>query len=241
MYYKGTYHCDLWRDDYCPRCAAYRSTKYKKQMQKAFVRASEDGRKLKKITVDKSGARSLCAKLKKDEYQRLPQDDDKIVFLVDSDKNTDGVGESEELSWEALDEIDWDALVQTPDNQRITGSLGRKASTIDDDEVEIKAPRFTVHPQTTPEQEIEALTKTFEETLHLNPQTPEELEAALEERTKIFVAKLKEAGGKLLHRVNHGPMKVKISRISWEVEYTDYMIRDMVHVENMPPEIPLVA
>jgi len=240
-YYKGTYHCDLWRDEFCPRCSAWRSKKRKRQIKKAFAEADADGRTLKRIVADKKGAKSICAKLTKDEYQRLPQEDGTVVFLVDSEKDISNTGQVEELTWDDLDEIDWDKLVQTPDNQRITGGLGKKASALADDEVEIKAPRFVVHPHTTADQEIEALTETLEETAHLNPQTAEELEAALEERTNVFIAKLKKAGGKLLHRVSHKTIKVRISRISWRNSYTDYMIEDMVHVDNMPPEIPLVA
>lgn len=247
-YVKGHYHCGLWRDGFCPACAKYRSTRARRQAQKALVKAMHDNdRLLKRVVTDEAGAKSLCAKLKKDEYQRFPQEDGSYIFLVDSDKDVDATGEAEELCWDDIEEMDWEQLIQTPENRRITGSLGKQPDGLKEEQVIIKAPVFTVHPETTPEQEIKALQATFEATKHLDPQTPEELEEALKERTETFKTELKKVGGKMLHRISLREQKVYMGNVAWNNSYTCVLsnIENMVRVEENEeddiPDAPLVA
>jgi len=241
-YAKGTYYCGLWRDNFCPTCARYRARKARALAQKALARSIDNERSLKKITTDESGAKSLCGKLKKGEYQRYPQEDGSYIFLVESDKDVDATGQVEEVSWGGIENIDWDEVIQTPENRRITGSLGRKADAPNEHEATIKKPVFTVHPDTTKEQEIKALKETFTKTANLSPTTPEELEEALKERTEVFIKELKAAGGSLLHRVSFKETKVPIMGISWNKgsTYDLSTIEKMVQVDEEEPEIPLV-
>jgi len=233
-YKKAQYHCGLWRDAFCPSCTRYRAKHFMGQVQNAVYCAKKDNRVIRRVDTDESGSKSLCAKLKKGQYRRFPQEDGSYIFFVDADSDKvegaelEVLGKVEEVSWDATECMDWEKVSATPPDRRVTGSIGKKKEIMDDDEALIQVPNFTVHPDTTEGQEIEALLKTFEETKDLNPTTAKELEEALQKRTKVFVKHLRKLGCNLLHKVHNKTEKVKISHICWNHVYDLSAVQSMV-------------
>ncbi len=234
-YKKGQHHCNLWRDEFCPSCFNHRLKYYKGQIQSSVYRATQEGRFVKMVTVDEGEARFICARVKKEDYRRFPQEDSTVVFFIDSED----VDIGEPVIWADTEDseiIPWEQIIKTPKNRHATGTMGKDLDVLEEGEALIKNPDFTVDPSTTEEQEIKALTATFEQTKQLNPETPEELETALKERADVFVKELAKAGGKLLHGVKFKTEKVKISLVQWIHVQDLFDIQRMVYGENWVPD-----
>lgn len=193
------------------------------------------------IPLEDPQADDLIAMLNKDQYLRLPafkvpaKRDDKYkgtgaLFFVRTDE-----AETLLAGNKAVQFIDdpyevpegfpytWDELTNTPDGKRPSGSLGREPEkeskgdgADEEEEVKVDVPILSIEKQNEGVIESIMMQAVFE-TKDLDPQTTEELEAALEERTDKAVELLKARGIAVLHR---GTMSrnIKISVMSWTLK-----------------------
>lgn len=211
------YFCDCWRNQLCTSCFDSRKDYLLGRAHSAVMEARKDNKRLiRKMEVSKKDGNKLARKLSKDEYVRLPLEDDLDLFLIDSDDFDGG----EEITYDEVTKLDWDKLTDTTKGRNVSGHLGKPKDTDDDDDVElISVESVVLHSDTTREQEQIALEAVAEKTGDLDPKTAKEVEKAIFKRTKVYVAALRKAGGKILG-MRTITIKCRTSCIDWK-RYTE--------------------
>ena len=187
------------------------------------------------MTLDDRAAQIIKA-VTKDDYLRLPSDNGGALFYnIDAcePEFTDYVQIETALGIPA--EFDWDDLTNTSEGSRPSGNLGkrkdhtaeRKAS---GEWTEITTDTLEISAQDEGKAKI-AFVNAIAETCDLNPQTPEEVETAVSQRTDVIVRLLEEKGVKIRSR---GTRKflIRNTGINWKKFSHMYVTNHTTHDSN---------
>jgi hypothetical protein len=162
--------------------------------------------------------------LTKNDYVRFPQENSEVLLisadiLLNDDIEVKQIG----LNW--VKEQDWQSIVNTPEGRNKSGRLhiiheeptGEEFSMVDTLQFVTNASRIV---------QEDTMQETIDETLQLNPETPAEVENALNERAKLAVSKLRSQG----YAVRFYRKRVKLihGQLNWKVGAES----NALHTEN---------
>jgi len=188
------YRCGLWRDGFCPKCYAERMANVKDRYIRARARCKEP----KAVLVEKGDAVKLTRKLRDSDikYERYPTEMGDFV-IYDA-----ALYQNDNFKQIPLDDLDFDAIVSTPEGRRFSGSLGADlaVSTTDSDGDTISVKTTVIIAKPAEGHKLsEAWQEALEATKSLNPGFDvNEIQDACNKRINAYRTAILKQGGQVL-------------------------------------------
>lgn len=109
-----------WRckDPRCEKCQSHKGDRYKERMLSVI----DNDQTLYYVYLFKDSATKLCKRLRKDNYLRLPQNNDLDIIFYVSDKNA----KADIFDRDAVEDFDWTSAVNQRCSRTISGNLGKE-------------------------------------------------------------------------------------------------------------------
>lgn len=216
-------YCHYWRE--CPTCLNRRALEIRNRFNAAKVKADQEGSKLKLVVMTAKEAERFSRKNAKEDYMRLPVDENQALILTITNEviaNTEQLITGEWLTdMQRKDRFDyWLTIANTPEGLNASGKLGAelvdgKQTMIDPVVMECKA--VSVDPLEVKAAKLEALRwQAEEECKGLPTNTPEEMQAALDELSDRLVNYLVDSG------VQRG--KIHVSTMKKRVDFAPAVV-----------------
>lgn len=225
--------CREWR--ICPRCKKQRVKTIRERVERAVTAGP-----VRWLLTDDDHAKRLVRKYGKELVLRLPQANDKsTIFIATSDPIGTLINDKPPR---------WERVVETPEGQHISGSLGNLPAKDDTELVSIKQSIYAIEGLTD-EQMAQADRKAIAATRDMNPQTPEELEKAITKRDQLYLGAAKKMGATVeFRRMIRTPVDVDLIRWKMTLPETIRQVKEAnTKTVTMPkayhprPEYPKVS
>lgn len=220
-------YCENFRE--CPVCLERRA-KQEYEWMKLKIYQEEIQIMVKRVPNKKEGNK-LTRGISKDQYLRYPQNDGTEILFFDALTGIDG-GEPVDENWIRDNAHNWEDWVLTPEGRNKSGTLHmpsqpdnqEKTTVITTKQFITDAPEAVVSP---------IMDRIVEETKHMNPKTPEEVEECLEMRFMRATAEIAQLGFNL--SVYEKKFRLIHSKINWQ---NSRLINLIVNTENLTRKIP---
>lgn len=221
--------CDNFRE--CQTCLERRAKKEYEWMKKKVYEG-----KIKmvcRIVSSREEANRLVRGVNKDQYVRYPQEDGTEIIFFDKEANVNG--NPINPGWMRGNKDKWSKWVLTPEGRNKSGTMHVPATP------EEKEPFTTVTIKQfvadAPDSTVsEIMDKVVEETEHMRPETPEEVEQFSETRFMMATAQLSKQG--ISFRVYEQKMKVYHNKIDWSKSREVNLMVNTENLTQLPSEFP---
>ena len=205
------YECGLYKE--CPRCKARREAKIKQEITEIVASHPVQFQKFE----DKKSADKFVRELSKEDYERYPIADGTEIIIYKVKKVTDSI----EI-YQLEDRIDFGVIASGAEGRNKSGSLVSSIKSLSEDKEDDEEFTFVkitevISNASEYHRQLAAI-HAIEQTSHLDPQTPEEVEDAIRARTRAYIAKLsfltQDTEGIYIHEQKKS-VKVYPSKIKW--------------------------
>ena len=223
------WHCRCWQTRggaRCEECFSRRRDTFKQKIQDAMRKCRPPF--YLKLPRDRMSETVRRLNLKKNQYLRFPTKNGADVLIADMN---DIRRVTKSVCISTINDLDLDALSDTPIDQRTSGSLGsRKVST-----AKIYIATAHINPkEVSAQMEARALFKAEQVTLGADPKTLHEVEDCINAKIEAYASSIRAQGGKVTVLYVHKPCR--LSYISWslitEVKMSDMMLRALSFPRN---------
>lgn len=214
------FYCGAFRE--CSRCLEKRAERELDWMKKSFLTGKLNA--LTKTIADRQTVSKMLRGIHKDEYVRYPQSDGTDLLL--SDPTLGLAGEKIGISW--IMNQDWKEILSTPEGRNKSGVIHIPKLTE-------KPEKFSIitTQQFTSDASQEVINGTMDEvvqeTFSMNPQSAEEVEDYINDRSRRAIDKLKEQG--YVTSIFVKKVKVVHNKIAWQRQNS--LFNNSVNTKNL--------